>query len=644
MADTLRVLIVEDVPTDAELMEYELQNARMDFFAQRVETKEAYSAALSTFLPDVILSDYSLPAFDGITALQVRLERAPDIPFIFVSGALGEELAIDLLKQGATDYVLKSRLARLPVAVSRALREVEERKEREQAQAALRQTEELLRKVATAVEQAAEGVMITDSDGNVEYVNPAFTRISGYAEADIIGRESTLLRSDRHPGAFYDSLWHTVKTGDVWKGRIVRKKKDGSVYDMEETISPVKDRFGAIVNVVFVGRDVTEQIRLEEQLRHAHKMEAIGTLAGGVAHDFNNILAAMIGFTQAVLDDVSDKPRVQHKMKQVVKAGLRGRDLVRQILTFSRKSEGERTEVSLTPLIKETHGLLRATLPSSIRMALDLTAIHDTVLADPTQLQQVLMNLATNGAHAMGEEGGRLVIRLSSVTFHDGSNLPDTEMEPGSYAKITVEDTGIGMAPEVRQRIFEPFFTTKAPGQGTGMGLAVAYGIVKAHGGAISVQSGPGQGSIFEVFLPMKPEVTEEEIATSALPTGTERILFVDDEYMLLDTARDMLGSLGYRVLVALNGSEAWNLFLADPWRFDLVITDQVMPDITGLTLARKMLKVRKELPLILLTGYSDLVSAEKAKEAGVGAFLMKPVVKKELAEAVRRVLDTKNA
>jgi CheY-like chemotaxis protein len=370
-------------------------------------------------------------------------------------------------------------------------------------------------------------------------------------------------------------------------------------------------------------------------------MEAIGTLAGGIAHDFNNILAAIIGFTEMVLDDVADNRDVQHKMEQVLKAGFRGRDLVKQILAFSRKTAAERKEISLTPLVKETHALLRSSLPSTIQMDLVITTGDDYVLANPTQLQQVLMNLATNAAYAMRESGGRLTIGISSVTFPHGS-LPDPDMEPGTYVKLTVQDTGVGMTKEVQQRIFEPFFTTKGTGEGTGMGLAVVYGLVKGLEGTVTVQSEPGQGSIFEVFLPQvqRPDARKEEAVTSVFPTGTERILFVDDEELLVEMARGMLESLGYHVTVAANGREAWNLFLKNPTRFDLVITDQTMPDLTGMNLAQKMLKVRKDTPIILCTGYSEMVSAEKAEKVGIRAFVMKPVMKKELAETVRRVLD----
>jgi PAS domain S-box-containing protein len=464
----------------------------------------------------------------------------------------------------------------------------------------------------------------------------------GYSWEHVVGSDARVLRSDPEVA---DEIRKTLAAGQAWEGLNRFVDKAGEVRQARVNIAPIKDASGAVAYFVGVAHDITEEQKLERARRQSQKMEAIGTLAGGIAHDFNNILAAIIGFTELTIDELSDNPKGKERMERVLQAGLRGRDLVKQILAFSRKSEAKREKISLTPVVKETHSLLRASLPSTIQMDLIITAANDYIVADPAQVQQILMNLGTNAADAMREEGGQLTIGIAQVTFGPDDSPPDPDLGPGDYVTLTVRDTGAGMAEEVRRRLFEPFFTTKGPGKGTGMGLAVVYGLVKEHDGAVTVKSEAGQGSIFEVFFPQasRPHQKKEEPTIVPLPTGTERILFVDDEEMLVTMARGMLESLGYTVTVAHHGAEAWNLFLEDPSRFDLVITDQTMPDLAGVSLAKNMLKVRKELPIILCTGYSENVSAEHAEHLGISGFMMKPMVKKELAYTIRQVLEKKS-
>ncbi|HEY3276414.1 MAG TPA: PAS domain S-box protein [Syntrophorhabdaceae bacterium] len=385
-------------------------------------------------------------------------------------------------------------------------------------------------------------------------------------------------------------------------------------------------------------RETEERRKTEEQLRQSQKMEAIGTLAGGIAHDFNNILAAVIGFTEIAIDDNAPvNSAVDRALTHVLKAALRARDLVKQILAFSRKTDSEVIPLQLTPLIKETVKLLRASLPSSVEIDLKIKCTSDTVLADPSQMQQVVMNLCTNAGFAMRDKGGRLTIRLGAASK---SSLP-SGLEPGAYLLLTVRDTGTGIEPDAMQRIFEPFFTTKEPGQGTGMGLAVTYGIVKSLHGDITVESTPGKGSAFNIFIPeAEPSVQSGHTAEGDIPRGTERILFIDDEESLVKWGMATLRRLGYKVVGVTDGRDALSAFLIDPRRFDLVITDQTMPATTGIALAKKFLKVRPDIPIILYTGHNENVSPEKAGEAGIKGFLMKPLSKREMAEAVRRVLD----
>ncbi len=389
--------------------------------------------------------------------------------------------------------------------------------------------------------------------------------------------------------------------------------------------------------------ETEERKRTEEALRQSQKMEAIGTLAGGIAHDFNNMLAAIIGFTEMAVEDAADRPEVGRSLQNVLKSAMRARDLVKQILTFSRKANYERGPLSLTLLMKETVQFLRASIPATIKINLAITASSDTVLASPVEVQQILMNLATNASLAMQEKGGTLDLSLTDIDFTPDSPVLEPDVMPGEYLQLTVKDTGVGMTLDVMKRVFEPFFTTREVGKGTGMGLAVVYGIIKDLQGGITVESTPGVGSTFRVFLPkVQAETLKDQAPIIQAATGTERILFVDDEELLVEWGRTTLERLGYTVTTATDGKEVLKLFSSDPSRFDLVITDHTMPGITGLQFAKELLKIRSDIPIILCTGHSETVSPDIAREAGIKEFLMKPLAKQELAQTIRRVLDAK--
>jgi PAS domain S-box-containing protein len=390
--------------------------------------------------------------------------------------------------------------------------------------------------------------------------------------------------------------------------------------------------------------EMDERAKVEDQLRQSQKMEAIGTLAGGIAHDFNNMLAAILGFTEMALEDLPDRPDVERNLQNVSRAAMRARDLVKQILTFSRKAGHERNPLSLTPLVKETVQLLRASIPSTIEIRFTATATSDTVLAAPIEMQQILMNLATNASLAMQEKGGTMEVSLTDIDFEPDSPVFGADVSPGEYVQLVVKDTGTGMGPDVMKRVFEPFFTTREVGKGTGMGLAVVYGIVKDLQGTVTVESELGAGSTFSVLLPkVKTDAQAEAVRPVEAPGGNERILFVDDEEMLVEWGRATLEKLGYKVTAITESQEALKTFSMDPSLFDLVITDHAMPQMAGAHLAKEFLNVRRDIPIILCTGHSDNISPESSREIGVKEFLMKPVSKQELAEAVRRVLDGKD-
>ncbi|HEX2964401.1 MAG TPA: MASE3 domain-containing protein [Syntrophorhabdaceae bacterium] len=377
-------------------------------------------------------------------------------------------------------------------------------------------------------------------------------------------------------------------------------------------------------------RAEAERIKLEEQLRQAHKMEALGTLTGGIAHDFNNILAGIMGFAEMAREDAFENDQLRYSLDRVLQGAIRGRDLVKQMLTFSRKTEYDTKAISLTPVIKETLQLLRATIPTTIDIEFTNMAKKDTILANTIGIQQIILNLATNAAHAMRENGGKLTITLS-----------DAYDQTSPFLALTVRDTGAGMPADVLSRIFEPFFTTKEAGQGTGMGLAVVYGIVKSFHGDISVHSTPGHGTVFQIYLPRATadESFETDVAIT-LPGGTESILLVDDEETLVELGKRMLERMGYKVTATTSSAEALRIFTEKPKFFDLVITDHTMPELTGMRLAEQLLGMQPDLPIILCTGFSESLKPEAVKNAGIREYLMKPLSKRELSIAVRRVLD----
>ena len=500
-------------------------------------------------------------------------------------------------------------------------------------------------RLATAIQQTAEAIMITDENACIQYVNPAFEKITGYTQQEVIGKTPRILKSGKQDKAFYKGLWETISNGKIWIGHFTNRKKDGSFYEEDTAISPIFDDSGKIINYVAVKRDVTEQLNMQLRLRQAEKMEAIGTLAGGIAHDFNNIIGAIIGYTELSLDDVTDE-RTKRNLKQVIKASHRAKDLVQQILAFSRQSEQKRKPLLVSLIVKEALKLLRASLPSTIEIRTNIQAKSSLVLADPTQIHQVMMNLCTNAAHAMREHGGVIEVSLREVEIDKEMVKNYQELRPGTYVKLMVKDTGVGIDPKIIDRIFEPYFTTKEVGQGAGMGLALVHGIVKSYNGEITVYSEKGKGTTFNVFLPRifsKPKTQEQsEEGKKFLPTGNECILYVDDEKNLVNAGTQTLERLGYKVVSTTSSTEAFKIFKKKPEKFDLVITDQTMPEITGADLAQKLMRIRPDIPVILCTGYSEIISREKAKEMGISEFLMKPLFTEDIATVIRKVLDNK--
>ncbi len=511
---------------------------------------------------------------------------------------------------------------------------------RKRAENALRASEEGMRRI---IESSPIGIRITRA-GRYTYVNPAFVGMFGYEESrEILGRPPEELYAPESV-EYFRKRQEDRRAGRPMPQSYEAKglRKDGKQFDIAVYVTDI-EYHGAPVSLVFV-IDVGMERELEAQLRQAQKMEAIGTLSGGIAHDFNNVLGVMLGFTQLALITLPEGGKEREYLEDVLRAGNRARDMVLQILAFSRGGEQGRKPVQISHIVKETLNLLRVSIPSTVEIRSRIES-RNMVLADPTQIHQVLLNLCGNAAHAMSETGGVLDVKLADVDVDADFASRCPPMRSGAYLKLTVSDTGHGMSEEVLARIFDSYFTTKKIGEGTGLGLAVVQGIVKNHGGVIAVESQPGKGSTFDVFLPRYESrecdaAAPVEGSSGGLPGGRECILFVDDEESLCYLGRELLSLLGYEVVTRKSGVEALNAFQARPDKFDLVITDFTMPKMTGLDLAEQLIAVRADIPVILCSGDIPSITPEKVEDLGIRELIAKPMVINDLAAAIRRVLD----
>ncbi len=504
------------------------------------------------------------------------------------------------------------------------------------------ESEEKRRRLAAALEQSIEAYAITDAAGITLFVNSTYESTFDIARAEAIGSPLPLLDRGADGAAVAAPIWQALAEGQIWSDRITRTAGDGKSRIEEHTISPIRNPAGEVVNYVCVTRDLTRQVRLEEQVRQSQKMEAIGTLAAGIAHDFNNLLAAIMGFTDLTLTELPEGHPAKSDLRQVLTAANHAAELVRHILAFGHKSTFEIRPLRLQSIAEEALKLLRRSIPPTIEIYCNADPNCRPILADSTAINQIFMNLCTNAYHAMEQSGGTLSIRISEVTLGDEPKQIGIDLSPGTYARLDVSDTGHGMETDVAQRIFEPYFTTKERGHGTGLGLATVHGIVIDLKGAIHVYSEPGNGSTFSVFLPIALEDSESADPTSADPLGepgTECILFIDDEPSICLLAERSLTRLGYKPVTFTNPIVALARFREQPKAFDVVVTDEMMPGLRGTQLLEELRAIRADIPVILYSGFAETLRNKASDPASFNAYAMKPMVIPELTHAIRKVL-----
>jgi len=606
----------------------------------------------------VELSGFSREELIGRTSVEIGLWAYPEerdrlITKLRTSGSLRDGLAHFRTKAGRVSPALWS-ADRVSLGENEViLTTIHDISQQIEAQEKLRLSEEKYRLLA---ENVTDVIWTADLSLSFTYVSPSSERVFGWSPSEWI---STPLRDFLTPASL-ETAERLVReeiaaaggsrdTGSrVITAEMELYRRDGSTGWYEVSAQMIRDEDGTPRSIIGVTRDIAERKRaekqnalLEQQLRQAQKMEAVGTLAGGIAHDFNNVLFAIIGYAELCLQEEKDE-ELRWNLSQILSACNRAKTLVSQILAFSRQVEQERRPLDVVPLAKEAVKFLRSSLPVTIDLSLDTRVTNSVILADATQVHQVLMNLCTNAAHAMRLSGGRLAIRIDNAS-PPAALMPEGAdgARPEGFLHLSVSDTGQGIEPAQLNRIFDPFFTTKAPGEGTGLGLSVVYGIVKALGGAIRVDSTPGRGSTFDIYLPSAASRGQEpDRPAEPIPRGTESVLFVDDEGHLVEVMGQVLSALGYRVTTVRESRNALRLFRENPESFDLIITDMTMPDMTGAELAREILRFRPQTPIILCTGYSELISEEEALRMGIRRFLMKPLFMGDVAREIRAVLD----
>ncbi|MBL8795870.1 MAG: response regulator [Planctomycetia bacterium] len=632
----LRALILEDVDADAELIVLELQRHQFEVDWQRVDTEADFAAQLRPGL-DVVLADYTLPQFDALGALHLLRERGLDIPFILVTGTVGDEKAVECIKQGATDYILKDRMARLGPAVLQALSQRRLRLESAEALAELRRTDETLQ---TVIQASPLAIVVIDRACHVVVWNDTAEKLFGWKNDDVVGRMLPIIPLEQR-AAFYREVAGEFE-GEQRSGQEVQRlHQNGTLVDVTLWTSPLRNNQGEIVSILSMFADATGRKQLEQQFLQAQKLESIGRLAGGVAHDFNNLLTVISGFSEMMLGTLPENTLAGRGIREIRKAAERAALLTRQLLAFSRKEIAAPVDLDPNALIRDMDKMLRRLIGEDIDLICVLDPGLAPVRADPGQFEQILMNLTINARDAM-PQGGQITIQTRNISAAEIAKL-GRQPTAAAYVLLAIADTGVGMSAEIRSHIFEPFFTTKEPGKGTGLGLPTVYGIVTQNQGFLEVDSTPGQGTTFRIYWPAIAAIqplgkSDPNLRRAAL--GSETVLLAEDEDGVRQLAAMVLKANGYTVLEARNGSDALEIVRQHPQTIHMLVTDVVMPRMNGQQLAEQSAAIRPEMRVIFITGYTDDSTVrQQLTKAGV-TLVQKPFSPSDLVRKVREVLD----